>query len=313
MAIQQDIWRNFVAEQLIKNNEFLKYVKPVSQANILNGRTVSIPQAGALPAVTVNDTGFPNAISARVDTVSTYDLSAFRTDPILIPNIDDIELSYDKTASVFKAVTDALTDTVGNYFFYWMLYNGGVTWVPGTDCVSTSGSAGVANGPTYAATTRKMLTIADLMSAGYIMSRQGVPKNNRFAVLPTVMYYELMAALGVTTNANSELVKGFDNNEGKLMNVAGFYVMDRATVAYSTANGTETIVAPTEAATNTMENVAICFQSEYVEWALGDVKMFEQKDAPAYYGSIYSGEVRAGGRPVYTGNTGIVPIFQVNA
>jgi len=309
MAIQQQIWRNFVAEQLIKNNEFLKYVKPVSQVNILNGRTVNVPQAGALPTVTVGDTAFPNSISERTDTVATYDLTPFRTDPVLIPNVDDIELSYDKTSSIFKATTDALSNAVGDYFFYWLNYNGGSTWVPGTDSVVTSGSDGTNNSPVYTANRHKMC-LADLMSTGYIMSRQGIPKNDRFAVLPSVMYYELMADLGVTTNANSELVKGFNNNEGKLMNVAGFYVMDRSTVALNTAVTTYTAVAPSVTVLNSHSFVGICFQSEAVEWALGDVKMFEQKDAPDYYGSIYSGEVRAGGRPTWSGNYGVVPIHQ---
>jgi hypothetical protein len=314
-VIQQSIWRDFVAEQLIKNNEFLKFVKPVSQANIINGRSVNIPNAGALPGVTVNDATVGGTIGVRTDTVASYDLNWFRTNPVLIDHLDEVELSYDKTASVMKAQTDALSEAVGNYFFYWMLANGGTEWTPGTNAVVTSGSAGTNNSPAYTA-NRLMLTLANLMSAGYLMSRQGVPKNDRFAVLPTVMYYELMAAIGVVGNANTELIKGFNNNEGKLLNVAGFNVMERASVAYGTSTGTETVVAPTAGVwteVNTMCHAGICFQSEAVEFALGDVKLFETKDSAEYYGSIYSGEVRAGGRPVYSGNYGIVPIFQVTS
>lgn len=313
MAVQQEIWRDYIAEQLFRNNDFLNYVKKVDNSRIMNGKTVHIPQAGALPTVSVDVNSFPYAITQRTDTESSYDLSVFRTAPDLLADAEAAELSYDKMQSVWKSHTDAISQAVGDRFFYWMLYNGGSAWTPGTNAVTVpAGNAdGTNNSPTYT-TNRNKVTIAELISAAYIMTKQGVPMNDRYCVLPAVMYYEIMAELGATTVANAQMSSVYNNSTGMLTEVAGFKLIQRPTTWYTTATGTYTAVTPAQFASpaDTYQHAALCFQSEFVEFALGDVKIFEEKDSASYFGSIYSGEIRAGGRPVYTSNYGVVPILQ---
>lgn len=311
MAVQQEIWRDYIAEQLYRNNDFLQFVKRVNDSRIMNGKTVHIPQAAALPTVYVDTNSFPYTAAVRTDTDGSYDLSVFRTAPLAIPDYEEAESSYDKMASIWKGTTDALSQRVGDYFFYWLLYNGGSTWTPGTDSVVTSGSNGTNNSPVYTA-NRKKMAIADLHSAAYIMDKQGVPGNDRVCVLPSVMYHELAVEIGATSVANMQVAANYDPKLNTFLHVAGFKLVQRPLAWFSTAVTTYTAVSPTNflSPANTYCHAAFCFQSEFVEFALGETKIFESKDDALYFGSIYSGEVRAGGRPVYSANTGVVPILQ---
>ena len=315
MAVQQEIWRDYIAEQLYRNNDFLQFVKKVDDSRIMNGKTVHIPQAATLPTVYVDNHSLPYNVAVRTDTESSYDLSVFRTAPLLLPDYEQAEVSYDKMASIWKGTTDALSQRVGDYFFYWLLYNGGSAWVPGTDSLKTGdgGTAndGTNNSPVYTANRHK-LAIADLHMAAYIMDKQGVPTNDRICVLPSVMYHEITAEIGATSVANMNIAGQYNPGSNNFASIAGFKLVQRPLTWFSTAVTTYTAVAPANflSPVNTYCHVAFCFQTEFVEFALGETKVFETKDSATHFGSIYSGEVRAGGRPVYTGNSGVVPIFQ---
>jgi len=313
MALNTQIWRKYILEQLFKDNEFLNHSFRVGDSNILNGQLVHIPNAGENPDVKRNRTILPAEVTRREDLDVIYKLDEFTTDPIHISDIEKVEMSYDKIKSVLGSHINTLSDTVADWMIYkWLTKNTtsdvdtAVAWSSGT-YVATTGSAGTANGPN--AQGLKKLTAANLASARLMMNKLNVPKKDRFCLLPSIMYDELLQELGASSNANLELQKSTDLPGGVLFRLYGFNIMERSSVALFTKS-TPTVQIPGTTETNSHGYGAICWQKDKVEAAIGQVKMFQNQNDPTYYGDIYSALVRAGGRARYDAATGVVPIIQ---
>jgi len=118
MAIQKEIWTRHIQENLFKENDFLNYAFNADQY-VIQGKVVHIPNAGNAPTVVKNRSSLPATVTQRTDIDITYAIDEFTTDPILIPNADTVELSYDKLSNVLSEHESALRQLTGD----WMLYN----------------------------------------------------------------------------------------------------------------------------------------------------------------------------------------------
>ncbi|MEZ5195105.1 MAG: hypothetical protein R2764_01500 [Bacteroidales bacterium] len=315
MALNQEIWRKFILDQLEADNQFLSHAYRVDEDNIVNGKIVtsSMPVHGQRLRVTVHRS--PATIVNRSDADVLYLLGEFTTEPVKISDIEKVELSYNKIESVLGSHVSALREKLGDWMLFdWLTKNVSssantpVAWGSGT-YVATSGSAGTANGPNGQAV--KKLTAANLAQARLIMNKLNVPKENRFCLLPSIMYDELMAEMASSSVANLELLKSADLPGGVLTRLYGFNIMERSSVALMT-QATPTVVAPGTTEADTHGYAAICWQKDMVEAAIGEIKMFENVNDPTYYGDIYSGLLRGGGRARWANGTGVVPIVQAD-
>ena len=92
MAVTPEIWTEYIAGNLFKNNEFILQSVDESQY-VIGAGVVHIPQAGSPSGVKRNRKQLPATITRRGDIDVTYVLDEFTTDPRFIPNIDKAELS----------------------------------------------------------------------------------------------------------------------------------------------------------------------------------------------------------------------------
>jgi hypothetical protein len=214
---------------------------------------------------------------------------------------------------VLGAHVRSLKEAIGNWMIFdWLTKNVStsantpVAWGAGT-FISTAGTAGTANGPNGQGL--KKMTSAALQAARLAMNKLNIPAENRYCVLPSIMYDELMSEFAGSAVANMELLKTANLPEGVLTRLYGFNIMERSSVALMT-KATPTVVAPGTTEANTHGYAGICWQKDMVEAAIGQVKMFEDVNNPVYYGDIYSALVRAGGRARWADAKGIVPIVQ---
>lgn len=313
MALNQEIWRKYILDQLASSSEFLAHAYRVDEDNIVNGKIVHMPNAGTDPVVTKNRSVLPATVVTRTDTDVIYLLDEFTTAPINITDVEKVELSYDKIESVLGANVRSLREAISDWtIFDWLSKNvnasanTAVAWGAGK-FISTSGAAGTGNGPNSQAL--KKFSSADLAAARLMMNKLNVPKENRFCLLPSIMYDELMAEMAGSTVANLELLKSANLPDGVLTRLYGFNIMERSSVALMT-KATPTVVAPATAEASTHGYAAICWQKDMVESAIGEIKMFENVNDPTYYGDIYSALVRAGGRARWADAKGVIPIVQ---
>ena len=89
--------------------------------------------AGAASGTKKNRTELPAKVTKRTDIDVTFPLDEYTTDPVLIPNADTVELSYDKRESVLRQDKLKLQDDVALDFIF--------NWSPAAaQCIETTGA-----------------------------------------------------------------------------------------------------------------------------------------------------------------------------
>ncbi len=304
MAIQKEIWQDHIEGNLFKNNEFLLASTDAGQY-VLQGTVVHIPQAGALPTIVKNRTSVPATVVQRADTDITYTLDEYTTDPILIPNAETFELSYNKRESVLSEYETSLRQTVADNIL--------IDWAPtgSTGLVLRTSGSSVATTLSGTTGNRKRFTVNDLKNAQLQLNKQNVPMESRYALISADLFQQLTDDMSATQYR--DFSAAYDVKDGILGRLFGFNIMMRSGVATYT-NDTAPVVNPYGATPNATDNDGVlCWQTGAVERALGQIKFFEKIGDPTYYGDVYSVSVRMGGRIRRSDAKGIVAVVQAAA
>ena len=319
MAVIPEVWTEYIVENLFKNNEFILASIDESQY-VLQGSVVHIPQAGAPSAVKRNRSTVPATITRRSDIDVTYALDEFTTDPRYIPEVEKMQLSYDKVASCMTEDMSNLQQVVGDT----MLYN----WRP-KYYIKASKTAS-AEYLIHGTGLRTGVSVDDFSKAKTIFDKWGIPKVGRCVILNTEMYEQLCSDVRNSTNDNLSAV--YDHVNGRLVKLEGFKIYERAT-ALLASNSTltavknmkyfefstdlnytpekyEEIIAGTTEAATTACAIGLFWHPNSVRRAVGETKMFENNGDPTYYGDIYSFLQRGGGRIARNDGKGVLGIIQ---
>ncbi len=304
MAIQKEIWQDHIEGNLFKNNEFLLASTDAGQY-VLQGKVVHIPQAGATANIVKNRSSLPATVVQRTDTDITYTLDEYTTDPILIPNAETFELSYNKRESVLSEYESSLRQTVADNIL--------VEWSPTGGLGTIIRTSGVSTASTLAGTTgnRTKLTVNDLKNAQLQLNKQNVPMEGRYALLSADMFQQLTDDM--TATQYRDFSAAYDVKDGVLGRLFGFNIMMRGgVVTYN--NDTAPVVNSYGATPAASDNDGVlCWQIGAVERALGQIKFFERIGDPTFYGDVYSVSVRMGARIRRIDAKGIVAIVQAAA
>ena len=323
MAVTPEIWTDFVVENLFKNNEFLLESIDESQY-VLMGKVVHVPQAGVPSKARRNRTQLPATITRRTDVDVTYALDEFTTDPRFIPYADKVELSYDKMESCMSEDMSYLRQVLADA----MLYN----WRPKYFIKASKEKS--ANYLIHGTGVRTGVSVDDFMKAKAIFNKWGIPKEDRFVLLPTEMYNQVCDDVRNNNNDNL-LTVVYDPVNGNLAKLEGFQIIERQTAllasnsSLSAVNGQqyfkftsdtdltytpedyEAIELGEQNAANTACAVGLFWQKSMVRRAMGETKMFKNEGDPTYYGDIYSFLNRMGGRKSRGDAKGVLGLMQV--
>ncbi len=302
MAIKTEVWARDIKEQLFPENSFMN--QAINDDAWVDNKTVHLPQAGALPTIERNRSTLPATAVQRTDTDATYGLDEFTSTPNVIRDIEEVETSYDKRSSLVSSHSKELNKNVAN----WMAYHWGPTLL--ASMIRTDGSNVVANIP-GATGNRKAMTIDNIIAARALLDDQDVPMAGRNILMPAHMYTNLLITqwkelVSLDKSGRARLA------DGNIMELFGFKIFSRGknnVLSYSNA-GTPVIRAPDAAPLVTANAAALVWQKDFVRRALGGVKVYAEYDNPAWYGSIFSALVRAGGRKAYSAGTGVVAIVE---
>lgn len=299
MAVQQEIWTEALVEYLYKDNAVLE-TATVEDQYVLSGKVVHIPQAGAIPAITRNRNTFPATAVVRGDTDVSYTLDGFYSDPTHIPDIEKAEISYDKVQSVIKNHFGSLNEYVTNWLiFHWRASLAGAI-------IRTLGSA-VPVQLSGATGNRKKFTKESLKKAKFLMDKDSVPMNDRYALISAAMMDELLDDADLKLRDSSlEL----NMVEGAVKKLYGFTLLQRASVLVYGNEATPVAIDPAAAIVATSNDAVLCYQKQSVARALGEVRLYEDIGNPLYYGDIYSALLRMGGRQRRADGKGVIAIVQ---
>lgn len=303
MALNKEIWLNTIQENFFPDDSFA--VHSVDDSQFVSNKTVHIPNAGAPSGVKINridaQKGSNAGTAKRTDNDLTYDIDELTTDPVYIPNIETVELSYDKRQSVLANDRQQLQDTAHQNLLY--------RWYVKGNAIETTGSARAAHTSATATGTRKAITKADVLALDIQFNKNNVPVKDRFLLLDAVMYADLLDAL--TGTELSAFLASANAQEGIVGKLFSFNVMMRSQVLKCKANKDLLMFSETAIAAECA--VGLAWQKTCVSRALGELKMFDTTDDPTWYGDIYSFLLRTGGSPRRYDKLGIIPLVEVSA
>lgn len=299
--VQKEIWLRDLVGNFFPDNSFAS--KSVSDdAFVESGKKVHVPNAGAPSGVQKNRESLPGKVEKRADSDVEYTLNEFTTNPILIPNAETVELSYDKRMSVITEDKAELQRVACEDLL--------ATWAPDKDgCVYTTGEAKPAH-QVAATGNRKAITAEDVLNLQTKFDQENISPEGRYLLLDAVMYAELLRSM--TNTDKIGFFQAADVKKGIVGQLYSFNVMKRSTVLrYAVTAGAATGLATEKAATDCAAGLA--WQERCVRRALGEVKMFDESGSPTYYGDIYSFLVRCGGTKSRADKKGVYAIVGITA
>jgi hypothetical protein len=306
LAIQREIWVDYIIKNLFKDNSFMNFAYNADRF-VLAGKVVHIPQAGAKANIVRNRQSLPATITTRTDTDITYAIDEFTTDPILIPNADTVELSYDAIADNLSDHMEGLQETTAD----WMLYNWIANIAGGGSVAPVIRTTGAATAPVGSQTgNRKMFTKDSIQRAKFLFNKANIAKEGRKMLLPSEFLDQL--------DSDADLLKRdyaqeLDLKNGVIVRLFGFDLIERSDVAMFDNSGTPVCKLPGAALAATDNLSAFAWQQNSVERARGEVNFFERLNDPQNYGDVYSGLVRIGGRKRRKDAAGTLCIVQDTA
>lgn len=286
---------------LFPDNEFYKQSKDDSAW--VDGTIVRLPQAGAKPNVEVNRTTLPAPITKREDTAEEYSLVEFTSDPSLITDTEELEVSYAKRQSILTEHVDTINTKVADRFSN--------IWLPtlSDNMVRTSGGSVVATAP-GATGNRKAITDNDLIDAVTLLDRMDVI-GDRFGLIPASMYAQLLKIDKFVDYHKRGLVDLIA--KGLIGEIYGIKLYKRSYAGLYDNTGTPVKKAFGAAAATSDNEALMIWSKNSIRRAEGSVKVFMNEGKAEYYGSIFSALVNAGGRMARTDEKGVVSIIQAHA
>lgn len=306
MALDVEIWKPWIVEQLFAGNEFLNYARNADES-VLQGKVVHIPNAGVASDVQRNRSVLPAKVTIRSDRDVVYALDEFTSDPRLIKNAEKI-LSYDKMSSAMGQDMRNVKDLVAKWMiFKWLTYSTSNGDTAVLNQIATTGAAASPYLPDQTS-NRKKFALDNLKEAQSRMDENSVPDEGRCALFSARALDQLTSQL--TTTDYKDFSRVYDPVKGIVGELFGFKIFKRATVARFDASNPKLVKEPGAANAATDNDVALCWHPDYVERAIGTVEIFEDLRNPLMYGDIYSLLINAGGRRVDSNGVGVVAIVQ---
>lgn len=296
MAIQTEIWVKAIIEGLFADNTFAG--QSIDHSMFVNNRTVHVPNAGSPPNIEKNRTTKPAAVTERQDIDLHYDIDEYTSDPIVVPEADKVELSFNKRESVISTSRRKLHDVI----YGAMIYN----WIPaGVTVVKTDGAAVPSHLPA-ATGNRKAMTRKTVEKLQTLFDSQDIPLDGRNILLDAQMYNELMNDM--TDAQKVAFIAGADPAKGTIGEFLGFHFYKRSRVAKADNSGTPKPWSAVGAATDNAAGLA--WHADCVSRALGNAKVFYNEDDATWYGDIISVLQRAGGSAIRSDKAGVALIMQ---
>lgn len=261
-----EIWASQLTENLFADNTFV--ARSINHSAFVNGSKVHVPNAGGKPTITKNGTEFPASASKRTDIDVDYDIDIYRTEPIVVQNAEQVQLSYDKLNSVIYNAKEALTENIA---------------------LSVLGNW-LAKCETQQTVLAAQFTRAKVLELKKKFDEQDIPQNGRCIVLTPAAYSELLTDLqsaeqfAFSASANSQ--------KGTIGTLFGFDFYMRSVIDTTENNTT----------------IGFAWYEGAVSRALGSIKIFNNPGVAQYYGDLISAEVLAGGTAIRNDKSGIFKI-----
>jgi len=298
MAIQKEIWVKDIADNIFPDNSY--FMQSIDDSPFVDGSTVHLPEAGARPGVSKNRSSLPATAGKRTDTEASYTIDSYTTDPIILQNAEEIELSYPKRQSILTDNIETLKTRVADEL--------AIKWAPtlATNQVRTSGAARAAfvSGQTG---NRKAVAKVDFIAVNAMFNRMDVSQDGRYALIDANMMADIM---NIPEFVSYDKIGYAALTKGAIGMLLGIQIYVRSAAIRYDNTGTPVITAY-GASVGAADNLACLFwHKNYVRRAAGAITVYEKIQDPQFYGDVLSAEVRFGGKKARQTEVGVISLIE---
>jgi len=297
MALQKEIWITAIIALLFADNSFA--AQSIDHSEFVDNITVHVPNAADIEAARktrLRTAGTTNTALEVTDVDLTYNIEKYFVGPYVVPNLEAVELSYNKRQSLVERMTAKI-----KLALYGDLLK---AWLPTTPTkIATTGGAVEAHAPS-ATGSRNAFDKADVLAVKKQFDKWDMPQDGRCLLLDADMYSQLLNSL--TTQESAAFLSTADAAKGIVGKIYGFDVYERSTVYITTAGGA--LKSGAAAATDCAGGLA--WSKYVVSRAIGDINVYGNDDSAIEFGDVISVDVRAGGSKVRADGKGVVLVYQ---
>ncbi len=299
MAILEEIWVKDIQEGLFESNQFLTH--SVDHSPYVHGSLVHLQEVGSAAVTEKSRTDLPATVGTRTDNTRTYTIYSRSSNPVLVSDLESLQLSYEKRQSVLRQHMDQLMEDVGKDIAYeWAATQAG-------RIIRTSGDDTNTNLAGGATGTRNAITLKDVADMTRKFDMDNVPAEGRFLMLHPMLYYELFS---IDSIIRADVMGRATLPKGAITQLFGFNILVKPSVPVYTNATTPVPKEPGLASAATDNLCAMAWQRGCVARALGSIEVYEDQKNPLYYGDIISARIFCGGVKLRTNQTGVGAIVQ---
>lgn len=186
MPLNKEIWLEALIGNLFGTTAAI--TRSIDHSPFIDNRTVHVPNAGAPGKIAKNVTNLPLSISSREDLDLTYRINDYKIYPMLVTNLEQAELSYDKRTSIIAENRAKLYEEVALDII--------ASWVSGANPVAKA-----------SLTVREMI-----VAAAKQFAKDKVPTQGRTVMLTADGYYSFLDSLSsqeqFAFSASADAAKG---------------------------------------------------------------------------------------------------------
>lgn len=306
IAITPIIWLKDIEENLHPDNAF--YLNSTDYSEFLEGDELRLPQAGLSPNVEKNRQILPATPTQRVDDKQPWKVHEFTTDPVLLKRTEELEVSYNKRASIMADNMNTLRNEIAEMFIE--------EWCPTLDSniVRSSGTSRAAKTPGQTG-NRKAITYDDFVEVARIRDNMDYGSDGWFAGVPGNLMADIRKFpefLSADKLAADLVAKGV---VGQLL---GFNIYNRSSFGRFTNDATPQVKAYDSAMGATDHLGILCWHTNAVVRIIGSqgnggIEEFADEKSPTWYGDVFSALVRAGGGHKRKDQRGVVALVEATA
>lgn len=270
-----EIWTGEMIKAFRTAPESLGWMQRIRSYNqYVNQDVIHFVAIGGDPAVLVNNTTYPLAITALADADKPISLDKFSTEATPVTDDELHASSYDKMASVQERHRDALREKIAQRGIHAIAPDENDADMP---VIKTTGAS---DG------TRKKMTFGDMVKLKRQFDKMGVPLTDRVLVLCSDHVNDLLE-----TEQKFKEHYNINQTDGKICRLYGFDIYEYdGTPYYNMNTGKKLAWGAVPAATDARASVA--FYAGRMMKAYGSTKFYhsEAKNDPLYHRSLVNFE-----------------------
>lgn len=270
-GVLKEIWTGEMIKAFRTAPEALGWMQRIRSYNqYVENDVIHFTEIGGDPAVLVNNTTYPLAITALTDADKPISLDKFDTEATPVTDDELHALSYDKMSSVQERHRDALREKIAQKAIHGIAPDQNAADIP---VIKTTGAS---DG------TRLKMTFADLLNLKRQFDKMGVPGKGRVLVLCSDHVNDLLE-----TEQKFKEHYNINQTDGKICRMYSFDIYEYdGTPYYTMSSGKKLAWGAVPAATDARASVA--FYDGRMMKAYGSTKFYHSEAAkdPLYHRNL---------------------------